>query len=406
MSDTTSYNQNIVSQEQLIPGSIIGQKYRLVQTIGKGGMHSVIWKAEVLEIANDYEANFRRYRAVKIISLNFVDTNDEKAQKKTPIKRQELIDKINREITVTKRAKYKSKAFFCEIYDWFWLGNNQDFFCIVMELVDGVTLSEYLQTKGMIPVIEAMDIYEKIILAIKSLHQMNQDRTEVILHRDLKLENVMLTQDCSRIKIIDFGVATVLDNSEDRSFKLDEKNIYGTKGYLPPDVKKAQSSVDSKEKAKIINEFWDIFAAAVILYRLITSEPPYVSLKSDKGINDIYFKPERYDFQTVSSYVPETSPIIENIIYRSLVSFPNEIALRYENVDQVLADIQTWKTDPDNRDVTIIKPDSERKIEKIEKLLTLEAPYEVSSLIWMRSLLTYGLAFFLIILTTLLICLI
>lgn len=208
-----------------------------------------------------------------------------------------------------------------------------------MELVNGITLKSYLDNKGMIPLVEAMDIYEKILLAIQSLHQMNQDFAEVILHRDLKLENVMLTDDFSRIKIIDFGVATVVDNSSLRSLKIDDNFIYGSRGYLPPDVvRNFNQNLTKQQKAVIINEFWDIFAAANILYRLLTSEPPYYDFKSDQN-NDIYFKPEHYDFQTVSTYVPQTSPIIENIIYRSLVSMPNEKHLRYQSVDQVLKDV-------------------------------------------------------------------
>ncbi|WP_391591617.1 Serine/threonine-protein kinase [[Mycoplasma] cavipharyngis] len=371
-------------------GQIISNSYQLIEIIGKGGMNSVIWKAKRLNLTDPYDLNFKQYCAIKIILCD-------------PKNESEQLNNINKEINATKRAKFKSDAF-CELYDWFWINSkehqNKKYFSIVMELVDGMVLSSYLRSKGMIPVIEAMEIYEKILLGIKSLHQMNSQGTEIILHRDLKLDNVMLTADFSRIKIIDLGIATVLDNSGLRFLKIEEKSIYGSTGYVPPEVKKLSSKMSGTEKAKIITEFWDIFAAGVILYVLIAAEFPY-SL-TDRGKYDVYLKPKFFDFPPLSNYVPNISGIIENIVYKSLVSNEEEIHLRYKNVDEVLLDVQAWKNNP-NQITPLIKPAENRNLEKIENFLIKKASYEITSFFWNRSVFCYFIVALIIVITSLLI---
>lgn len=370
---------NKTTQEfQLKPGMNLDNKYQLVEQIATGGMNSVIWKAQALNPTTPYTKYSNPYVALKIITLKQDDKNNN-----------EQTQGLQRELFATNAAASQNSDVFCSIYDFFWINNNQTF-CIVMEYVDGLQMDKYLKKKGLLPVVEAMDIYEKILLGLKSLHQGGQKNNEVILHRDLKLSNIMLTYDYSRVKIIDLGIATILNNSDKRSLKIQETQVYGSKGYVPPEVKKLNSRQNNNEKAQIINEFWDIFAAGVILYNLLTGEMPYNT--KDSHVN-IFTKPEVYDFPTVSSFVPDISPIIENIIYKSIVSFEHEKHHRYKNVQEVLDDIQLWKTNPHNQSISIIKPDSERKLENIDRLLTIEAGYEISAILWTRSLICYGILF-------------
>ncbi|MDQ0514267.1 serine/threonine protein kinase [Mycoplasmoides fastidiosum] len=377
-------------KKEFKPGEIIDEKYELTEIIGEGGMNSVIWKAKQLTITNPYEVEFKNYCAIKMIDPD-------------PKNQLEQFTNINKEINATQRANFRSDAF-CEFYDHFWINSkrnpNKAYFAIVMELVDGMVLTNYIKLKGMIPVVEAMEIYEKILLGIKSLHQSNSEGTEVILHRDLKLDNVMLTSDFSRIKIIDLGIATVLDNTGLRSLKIEEKSIYGSTGYVPPEVKKLSSRMNSTEKAKIINEFWDIFAAGVILYNLIAAEFPYNL--SSSGKYDVYLKPKFFDFPPLSNFVPNISGIIENIVYKSLVSRDEEIHHRYQNVDQILADVREWKQNP-TKQVALIKPAENRNLEKVENFLLKRASYEVSSLVWNRSVFSYFLVVLILVITSLLI---
>ena len=125
-----------------------------------------------------------------------------------------------------------------------------------------------------------MFYFRNICLGVKHLHQIDKNRT--IIHRDLKSDNIMLTEDLRQVKIIDYGIATSIYNN---IFESSEGTIYCTANYTTPDILDLKTSIIEKamqgdEKANkmmasIISVQFDFHALGVILYEMLTGGPVF-----------------------------------------------------------------------------------------------------------------------------------
>ncbi|CAK89508.1 unnamed protein product (macronuclear) [Paramecium tetraurelia] len=175
----------------------------------------------------------------------------------------EDIDLVFREAEVMKNLRHNN---IIKILNCYTLPNMQ--VVLIMEFLQGGDLVEYIQEKGGLSEEEARVIFRQIAEAIRYCHDKR------LIHRDLKLENVLLTSKVEKmIKIIDFGIATVSTN-----FTIDKVDR-GSLSYMPPEVVGGQATE--------IRPAIDIWALGVILYALVCANLPFTSRSDEQTIDNI-----------------------------------------------------------------------------------------------------------------------
>ena len=123
-----------------------------------------------------------------------------------------------KEINIQKKFDHPFISCFKNSYE------DEKYIYLVMEYIEGQDLFQFLEEKGNLPEIEVAKIFYKILLALDHIH------SQGVIHRDIKLENIMIDED-ENPKIIDFGLS--------KDTNLDEKvetNIVGSKIYMAPEI--------------------------------------------------------------------------------------------------------------------------------------------------------------------------
>ncbi|CAD8096754.1 unnamed protein product [Paramecium sonneborni] len=175
----------------------------------------------------------------------------------------EDIDLVFREAEVMKNLRHNNIV---RILNCYTLPNMQ--VVLIMEFLQGGDLVEYLQEKGVLSESEARIIFRQIAEAIRYCHDKR------LIHRDLKLENILLTSKVDKvIKIIDFGIATVSTN-----FTIDKVDR-GSLSYMPPELISG-STLEIKPSI-------DIWSLGVILYALVCGNLPFTNKNDDQTIDNI-----------------------------------------------------------------------------------------------------------------------
>jgi serine/threonine-protein kinase len=129
---------------------------------------------------------------------------------------------------------------------------------IVMELLDGVPLSAYTQNGGRVPLMQAVSIVQGMLAGLAAAH------AQGIVHRDLKPENVFLSREAGAqfvVKLLDFGIAKVMDVAGGMGSKTRTGMLLGTPAYMSPEQVKDSKNVDQRS---------DLWSAGVMLYEMLT----------------------------------------------------------------------------------------------------------------------------------------
>jgi serine/threonine-protein kinase len=229
-----------------------------------------------------------------------------------------------------------------------------------MEYIDGISLHQHLEKVGSFSVRESIFYFSKILEGIKELHSFN----EKIIHRDLKPENIMLTKDLMHVKIIDFGISSVVIDSsfsDNKKIITNEESIFGTYPYISPDLKR-MSRKSKTERDKYISVQFDFFPLGVIFYEMLMGEKPFRALNdNDPGIIDL---PLRYDMMCISDINPNIPVAIENIIFRCLASKDSDLKFRYQSINQIITDLNNYVSDKQKTSfVKLLKPKNERTLQ-------------------------------------------
>ncbi len=213
-------------------GATVGQ-YRIGSFLGAGGM------AEVF--IGEHTAIGRQV-AIKVLLPEMCQ-------------QPQVIERFMNEARALGRITHPNVV---EIYDVGKLANGR--VCIVMELLRGETLARMLAQRGQFPVGEAVAIASQIADAMAAAHDCK------IIHRDLKPDNVFVAHDADgmRVKVLDFGVAKLLDGAG--AVATATKTALGTASYMAPEQFKSSRQVDHRA---------DIYALGCMLYQLVTGELPY-----------------------------------------------------------------------------------------------------------------------------------
>src|SRR5246127_3906523 len=210
----------------LQPETIVGNRYRILQVLGEGGMGAV-YKAV------DRELN--RVIALKVIRPELASNP-------------EILQRFKQELILARQVTDRNVI---RIFD---LGEAGGIKFITMEYVEGQSLYQILREKGKLPVAEAMDIMRQMLSGLQAAH------SEGVIHRDLKPGNIMRDSQ-GRVVVMDFGLARSLAGDG----MTRTGTMMGTMEYMSPE----------QAQAKELDARSDIFTSGLICYELLTGKMPY-----------------------------------------------------------------------------------------------------------------------------------
>ena len=271
----------------LQPGTIIGNRYRLVQILGEGGMGAV-YKARDIELD--------RVIALKVIRPELASNP-------------EILQRFKQELILARQVTDRNVI---RIFD---LGEADGIKYITMEYLEGETLYQILRRHGKVPVQEAVDIMRQTLSGLQAAHR------EGVIHRDLKPGNIM--RDASgRVAVMDFGLARSLEGDG----MTRTGTMMGTMEYMSPE----------QAHAKDLDARSDIFTVGLIFYELLTGKMPYAAESAVASL----MKRTHERAVPVSSHDAAIPRPLTSIVAKCLESDPK---LRYQSTAEVLRDIDNWQ---------------------------------------------------------------
>ena len=261
----------------------IGNRYRIVKLIGRGGMADVYLAYDVI---------LKREVAVKILKSDMADDDT-------------ALERFKREAGAVTQLSHPNIV---DVYD---VGDDGDKHYIVMEYIKGYTLKQLIRKRGPIPYKEAVWMMKQLAGALLEAHRNN------VIHRDVKSQNVLIKDD-GTIKLSDFGIALASG-----AMQITHKDsVLGSVHYLAPELSKGKpASMQS-----------DIYSLGIVFYELLTGDVPY---KADTPVQ-VALMHIKGTIPSVRSINPEIPQSVENIVIRSTAKNPSD---RYKNIALMLQDL-------------------------------------------------------------------
>ncbi len=250
---------------QLEKGQIISQRYKILETLGKGGM-AIVYKANDLKLGRDV--------TFKVLKDDYID--DEAF--------------INRFSTEARAAAQLAHTNIVNVYD---VGNDGDIYYIVMEYIDGYTLKELIYQKAPLDNRLACDIAMQIAAGLENAH------AHGVIHRDIKPENILLTKIGGKLtaKVTDFGIAKA------NSIENTQGDFMGSVHYFSPEQAKGDD-VDQRS---------DIYSLGIVLYEMVTGSIPF----EGESALDLAMKHIKSPIPDPRNINPKVSPEIIEIIKKA-----------------------------------------------------------------------------------------
>ncbi len=268
---------------------LLGGRYEILEKIGEGGM-AVVYKARC--------SLLNRYVAIKILKPEFLD--DKK-----------FIENFRRESQAAASLNHPNIV---SIYDVGTEGHNIHY--IVMEYVEGETLSSIIEREGILSDDVAVSFSKQIASALSCAHKNN------IIHRDVKPHNILVTDD-GVAKITDFGIARAVTNTT----LVASDSIMGSVHYFSPEQARG-GYVDGKS---------DLYSLGIMMYEMVTGRVPF------DGDNPVSVAMMHLNKEIIppSHYNPNLSPGLEKVILRATQKYQ---ANRYADADEMLAALDSVET--------------------------------------------------------------
>ena len=284
-------------------GMIIAERYEILGKIGTGGMADV-YKAK------DHKLN--RFVAVKVLKPEFREDTT-------------FIQKFKSE---AQAAAVLTHPNIVNVFD---VGDDNGVYYIVMELIEGITLKEYISKKGKLSVKEATSIAIQVSMGLEAAH------SHGIVHRDVKPQNIIISMD-GKVKVTDFGIARAASSNTISS------NVMGSVHYSSPEQVRGGYS-DEKS---------DIYSLGITMYEMVTGKVPF---DGDTTVA-IAIKHLQEEIVPPSVYTPELPHSLEQIILKCT---QKSVDRRYQNMEDVTADLKHSLIDPQGDFVTLTSVDNEAK---------------------------------------------
>ena len=272
-------------------GTVLGGRYEILDVLGVGGM-AIVYKA--------YCRVLNRYVAIKMLKEEF--TQDDEFRRRF----------YNESQAVAKLSHNNIVA----IYD---VVHSDGLDYIVMELIDGISLKEYLQKKGHLSWQETVFFAQQIARALEHAHSRG------IIHQDIKPHNIMLLRD-GTAKVTDFGIARLESNQETRVMQ----EAIGSVHYIAPEQAKG-SPIDARA---------DIYSLGVVMYEMLTGKLPFEGDSAVaivmQHINSVPLMP--------SEIMPNIPKGMDDIVMHAMC--PN-VSKRYATAQELYNDLERIKQNPD-----------------------------------------------------------
>ena len=263
---------------------IICNRYKILDHLGTGGM-ATVWLG--------YDTILDRQVAIKTFKI---DANDEDAVKR-----------FNRE---AKAVTSLSHPNIVSIYD---VENEGEFYYLILEYVEGMTLKDYMIKNPRIPIETIVHIAKQIAAGLSHAHQNG------IIHRDIKPQNILMNENLT-CKITDFGIARAYGDTT-----LTQTNqMLGTVYYLSPE--QARGNVATAQS--------DIYSLGILIFEMITGQIPFKG-ESAVAIALKHLQEELPDIDKYRDNVPQS---VKNIVLQATMKNPNE---RYISSKELFEDLST-----------------------------------------------------------------
>ena len=270
-------------------GMLIADRYEILEKVGTGGMADV-YKSK------DHTLN--RYVAVKILKQEFSENAN-------------FVSKFRVEAQAAAGLMHPNIV---NVYD---VGEEKGIYYIVMELVDGITLKNYIGKKGYLGYKEAVTIALQVSMGLEAAHRNH------IIHRDIKPQNIIISRE-GKVKVTDFGIAKAATSDTITS------NVMGSVHYTSPEQARGGFS-DEKS---------DVYSLGVTLYEMLTGEVPFDG-ESTVAIAIRHIQEPMPSPKKLNKDIPYS---VEQIVLKCCEKSPDR---RYQNMQELASDLKKAISDPD-----------------------------------------------------------
>ncbi|MCI2058760.1 MAG: Stk1 family PASTA domain-containing Ser/Thr kinase [Oscillibacter sp.] len=286
-------------------GKMLDNRYEILERIGTGGM-AVVYKAKCHYL--------NRLVAVKILKSDLAQDEDFRRR-------------FNAESQAVAQLSHPNIV---SVYD---VSKGGDTEYIVMELIDGITLKQYMEKRGQLNWREALHFITQIMRALSHAHSRG------VIHRDIKPQNIMVLRDGS-VKVADFGIACLENSAQTLT-----QEALGSVHYISPEQARGDRT-DARS---------DIYSAGVVLYEMLTSRLPFegesaVSV-AIQHLSSIPLAPREVN--------PDVPKPLELICMKAMAP---DLDKRYASADEMIADLESFRKNPGvNLDFSMddLRPDEE-----------------------------------------------
>lgn len=304
-------------------GTMIGNRYEVVEKIGTGGM------ADVYR-AMDHRLN--RYVAVKILKNEYSEDT-------------KFVTKFRQEAQAVACLSHPNVV---AVYD---VGEEQGMHFIVMEFVEGITLKSYIEKKGKLSVREAVGIGIQIASGLEAAHNSH------IIHRDIKPQNILISRD-GTAKVTDFGIAKAASSNTITASAM------GSVHYISPEQARGGFS-DEKS---------DVYSLGVTMYEMLSGTLPFTG-ESAVAVALAHIQEEAVPLTAMDATIPKG---ISDIVAKCM---QKKADFRYPTSADLIADLKMFLQDPEgeygvvkplyeNTDTIFIKPTDVNRIKAASQTTT------------------------------------
>ena len=278
-------------------GIFLGKRYEVLSKIGAGGMADV-YKGK--------DQMLNRYVAIKVLKKEYKEDEN-------------FVRKFRSEAQAAAGLMHPNIV---NVYD---VGEDRGLDYMVMELVEGITLKEYIEKKGRLSHKEVISIAIQVCTGIGVAHAAN------IIHRDIKPQNIIISKD-GKVKVTDFGIAKATTSNTVSS------NAMGSVHYTSPEQARGGFS-DQRS---------DIYSIGITLYEMVTGQVPF---DGDSTVS-VAIKHLQEEITPPSEIVPDIPYSLEQIILKCTQKNSER---RYKNTNELIRDLKRSLVDPDG-DFVVIPP--------------------------------------------------
>ncbi|MBC8170648.1 MAG: serine/threonine protein kinase, partial [Anaerolineae bacterium] len=281
-------------------------KYEVLQRLGRGGM---------AEVYRAYHPNLDRYVAIKILHSFLSDESEFKAR-------------FEKEAQNIARLRHPNIV---QVYDFDYDADSDSYY-MVMELIEGPTLKDYLfelpDGSGRLPILDVVRIIRQGAEALSYAHQ------RAMIHRDVKPANLMLDEkENYRLVLTDFGIAKLLTGSQ----ATVSGGLVGTPAYMAPEQGMGETG----------DERSDLYSVGVIMYQMLTGVLPY---DADTPMA-LILQHMNDPIPSVRSIDLHLSPAVDKVLQRLMAKEPAE---RYQTALDLISDLELLEKAPARLDPTTI----------------------------------------------------